>query len=257
MNLLPLGMPGEIVVGSADLSQGYIGRDDWTAARFMVNPFRDPEVPRVYRTGDVGRLLHNGELEFIGRVDNQIKVRGRRVEVEEIEALIYAMPEVHQAAVIVERNIADGRLTAFLSAKPNQSILIKPLRNQLEKQLPEYMIPAMFIICEELPLTRNGKIDRRALTSTHGRPELDSIYIAPRNEFEVEVKKVWERVLEIQGIGVRDHFLEIGGDSLLAVQIAIYLQERFDCSLPPIAIFVRPTVEELAAEIAMIVESSS
>jgi amino acid adenylation domain-containing protein len=252
MNLLPTGMPGEIGIGSADLSRGYLNQPDWTRDRFITNAVNDPEIPRIFRTGDLGRLLKSGELEYLGRIDNQIKIRGRRVEVEEIETVLCGIPEVHQAAVIAYPNAADLRLTAFLSLKPNQEILIKTLREYVAARLPEYMVPSLFVLRDELPLTANGKIDRQAFSNESNRPELDTLYVAPRSSIENTIRDIWESVLGIQGIGMKDHFLEIGGDSLLAIRIAILLQEEFDCILPAITVFSCPTIEELAAEVSLL-----
>jgi len=250
LNPLPAGMPGEICVGSADLSRGYLNRPELTHERFLPNPFDQPGLPWLYRTGDLGRLLPNGELEYLGRVDNQVKVRGNRIELEEIELALQKEAEVHQAAVIAVPNGTEPRLVAFVSAKPGHSVSASSLRKHLGRCLPTYMIPSLFILIDRLPMTRNGKIDRQNLPKvTTNRPELDTPYAPPTDEIESALAEIWESYLGVAGIGRDDHFLEIGGDSLAAVTIAARIQDRFGCELPMVSLFEYPTIRSLAAEL--------
>jgi len=249
MNLLPWGMPGEIFIGSPDLSRGYVNQPERTREHFLENPFLESGGERVYRTGDIGRLLPNGELQYVGRVDHQAKIRGIRIEVEEIEFFLHQVPAVYQAAVVTSEGPVDVRLIAYVSCKPGQQVSISALREHLRTRLPAYMLPSLFAVCDHLPVTPNGKLDRKALPPLETRPELDTVHVPPQNEVELAVKNIWESSLGIHGIGVKDHFLEIGGDSLFAVQIAIRLQDHFGCGLPVASLLQFPTIQELAAEI--------
>jgi amino acid adenylation domain-containing protein len=248
--VLPQGMPGEIYVGSADLCRGYLNRPELTRERFLPNPFDDPEAPRVYRTGDLGRLLPNGELEYLGRADNQVKIRGNRIELEEIDFALEKHTEVHQAAVIAVPNDGEPRLVAFVSSKPGRSVSAGSLREHLGRCLPSYMIPSLFVAMDKLPMTGNGKIDRQRLPKVStNRPELDTPYAPPASEIERAVAEIWEAHLKIAGIGIDDPFLEIGGDSLAAVIIAARIQEHFGCEVPMASLFEFPTIRSLSGEL--------
>lgn len=248
---VPLGVPGEIYVGSADLSRGYLNQPKLTRERFLPNPFPTPGIPRVYRTGDVGRMLPNGELEYLGRVDNQVKVRGMRVELEEIELFLHRHPDVHHVAVAALPWQNDCRLTAFVTPKPDRTLSVTGLREHLASGLPGYCIPALFVIADQLPMTRNGKIDRQNLPKIGAaRPEIETLFVAPRDPAERSIQSIWERELGFEGIGVNDHFLELGGDSLLAVRIAVELQAAFGVNVPVITLFDYPTIAELAMQLA-------
>jgi amino acid adenylation domain-containing protein len=247
LNVLPAGMPGEIYVGSADLSRGYLNRPDLTQERFLANPFGVPGISRLYRTGDVGRLLANGELEYRGRADHQVKVRGMRIELEEIEGALQAHEQVHHAAVVAYPQDGDSRLVAFLSAKPGFVLSTSEVRRRLSKELPAYMIPALFVVLDEFPLTGNGKIDRQRLPkASTTRPEINTEYASPKNHREAALAKIWEKELRIDGIGINDHFLELGGDSLIAVRIALRVQRELGYELAATSVFEYPTVRTLA-----------
>jgi amino acid adenylation domain-containing protein len=250
LNPLPEGMPGEIYVGSADLSRGYLNRPELTRERFLPSPFDDPKIRRLYRTGDLGRILPNGELEYLGRLDNQVKVRGNRIELEEIELTLQKEPEVHQAAVIAIPAGTEPRLVAFVSAKPGGSVSVSSLREHLGRSLPAYMVPSLFIKVDRLPMTRNGKIDRQNLPKVStNRPELDTPYAPPADEIESALAEIWEAHLGFAGIGRDDHFLEIGGDSMAAVILAAGIEVRFGCQLPMASLFEYPTIRSLAGEL--------
>jgi amino acid adenylation domain-containing protein len=248
---LPAGMPGEIYVGSADMSREYLNRPELTRERFLESPFGVPDIPRLYRTGDVGRFLPNGELEYLGRADNQVKVRGIRIELEEIEAALQKKVEVQQAVVVAEPHGTESRLIAFVSAKPGHSLVTSAIRKHLRACLPPYMVPSLFVLTDQLPMTRNGKIDRQRLPRMGtNRPEIDTPYVTPSSEIEMAITAIWEDVLGIEGIGVEDHFLEIGGDSLLAVLICMRIQEGFGWVVSGTSIFEFPTVRALVTELS-------
>lgn len=250
-NLMPLGMPGEIYVSSADLSRGYLNQPELTRQRFLPNQFPTPGMPRVYRTGDIGRLLQNGDLEYLGRLDNQVKVRGMRVELEEIELFLHRHQDVHHVAVVAVAQENDCRLTAFVTPKPGRTLSVSVLRGHLTSGLPYYCVPALFIIADQLPMTRNGKIDRQNLPKIGPtRPEIETPFVPPRNPAEAGVQATWERELGFEGIGVNDNFLELGGDSLMAVRISVALQEQFSMEVPVIALFEHLTIADLTEHLA-------
>jgi amino acid adenylation domain-containing protein len=246
--LLPPGMSGEIYVHSPDMAREYLNQPELTRERFLPNPFGSGG--RLYRTGDIGRFLPSGELEYLGRVDNQVKIRGIRVELEEIEAALQKLPGVDQAAVIAAPRDGESRMIAFLSGKGGTSLSTRFLREQLGASLPQYLVPTLFVLMDRIPLTPNGKVDKQTLPKqVASRPETDTCYIAPRTAQEAFIVSIWEQELGIEGIGVDDHFLEIGGDSLLAVRIARRLEQEFLCEIPIEALFKYPTVGELSAEL--------
>ena len=216
---VPIGVRGEMYVGGAGVTRGYLNRPELTQQRFISNPFAEVEGSRLYRTGDLARYLPNGELEYLGRIDNQVKIRGFRIELGEIEGLLAQHPAVWENLVIIrEDEPGDKRLVAYVVPKPEQSTTIQELRQFLGNQLPSYMIPNAFVLLESLPLTSNGKIDRRALP----KPDLDSTqlekFVAPRSPIEEMLAQIWTQVLKIEQVGIHDNFFELGGHSLLATQ---------------------------------------
>jgi amino acid adenylation domain-containing protein len=251
LNPIPTGMPGEIFIASPDMSREYLNRPELTRERFLANPFGPSDLPRLYRTGDVGRFLPNRELQYVGRMDNQVKVRGIRIELEEVEAALQKKPGIHLAAVVAVKQGAEARLIAFVSPQPGVSLGTSALREHLQASLPPYMVPSLFVLMDHLPMLPNGKIDRQHLpTAVMTRPEVDTVYVAPGNEMEAAVAAIWEKELGIDGIGVEDHFLEIGGDSIIATLISVRIQEQFQVEVPATSLFEFPTVRTFAAELA-------
>jgi amino acid adenylation domain-containing protein len=245
---VPIGVPGELYLGGDGLARGYLHRPDLTAERFVAHPF--PAVPggRLYRTGDLARYRPDGTLEFLGRRDHQVKLRGYRIELEEIEAVLGQHPGVRQA-VVVAREDAPGetRLVAYVVPAGEPAATAGELREHAKQTLPAYMIPATFVLLGALPLTPNGKVDRRALPA----PDQDGRHpaagsVAPRDMLEVQLTKIWERVLGVRSVGVRDNFFDLGGHSLLAVRLFAEMAARFGHPLPLTTIFQAPTVEGLA-----------
>jgi amino acid adenylation domain-containing protein/non-ribosomal peptide synthase protein (TIGR01720 family) len=247
---VPVGVPGELLIGGAGLSRGYLGRPDLTAERFVPNPFGGPRGEpgsRLYRTGDLARHLAGGRLEFLGRVDHQVKVRGFRIELGDIEAALASCPAVGQAVVTAREDGAGGRqLAAYLvpaagAAKPG----VSELRAFLKEKLPEYMVPALYTFLHSLPLTPNGKIDRRALPAPD-RSAAARDYVAPRDEKERFFCALWQELLGLERVGVNDDFFELGGDSLMVIRV-VTKANKASLGIATKQVFKHRTVAELAA----------
>ena len=244
----PIGVVGELYLGGDGLAGGYLGRPELTAEKFIDNPFTGGGRQQIYRTGDLARFLPDGRLECMGRTDQQVKIRGFRIELEEIETVLVQHPRLSAAAVIASgRGDADKRLIAYIVSQ-NDAPSSAELRDFLLRKLPDYMVPAAFVPLETLPLTPNGKIDRNNLPAPEP-PNLKSekVFIAPRNELELKLAKIWEKVFGIPNIGVKDDFFELGGHSLLAVQLVSDIAKAFDKSVPLSAILEARNIEHLAA----------
>ncbi|MBD2535166.1 amino acid adenylation domain-containing protein, partial [Nostoc flagelliforme FACHB-838] len=221
MQPLPVGVPGELYIGGAALARGYLKRPDLTAEKFVPHPFSLEAGARLYRSGDLARHLPDGNIEYLGRIDEQVKVRGYRIELGEIESLLRQHEAVREAVILPwEQEPGQQRLVAYMVSKPGLSLTVKELRNFLQAQLPEYMVPATFIYLKALPLTSNGKVDRRALPAPDtARPLLEEAYVAPRNPVEERLTAIWTEVLGLKQVGIYDNFFELGGDSILSIQI--------------------------------------
>ncbi|MDQ0175265.1 non-ribosomal peptide synthetase [Bacillus chungangensis] len=211
-NSQPIGFPGEIYLGGERLARGYINQPDLTAEKFIHNPFVPGE--KMYKTGDIGKWTEDGNITYIGRVDDQVKVRGYRIETGEIEAALLKNEQIKEALVVPESS--SHSLCAYIVA--NNDITVQQIREDLLKELPVYMIPAYFILLEQMPLTPNGKIDKKALPKPNLQSEVE--YIAPRNDIEEKLVELWREVLEVEAIGINDNFFHLGGDSIKAIQVA-------------------------------------
>ncbi len=254
MQVVPVGVPGELHVGGAGVSGGYWNRPDLTAARFVPNPFDRTPGARLYKTGDLARFLPDGNIEYLGRIDHQVKVRGFRIELGEIEAALLSHPGVREAVVIAQEDTAgDKRLVAYYTAvetsAPNAAALdAEQLRALLLARLPEYMVPAAYVRLPSIPLTSNGKLDRKALPA----PEADAYavrgYEAPQGEIEIALAAIWSDVLKLDRVGRCDNFFELGGHSLLAV-ILIERMRRKGLQVDVRALFAASTLAELAATV--------
>ncbi|MBR8826762.1 MAG: amino acid adenylation domain-containing protein [Gomphosphaeria aponina SAG 52.96 = DSM 107014] len=238
----PIGVVGELYLAGKGVARGYLNRPELTAEKFIYNPFG---AGKLYKTGDLARYLPHGNIEFIGRIDNQVKIRGYRIELGEIETILNQHLEVKEAVVIVREDTPDNKsLVAYIVAK-HQSI--SELRSFLATKLPEYMIPNGFVFLEALPLTPNGKIDRRALPKPDTtRQELETNYLAPKNELEIKLTQIWEEVLGIKGIGITDNFFELGGHSLLSVKLLAEIEKTFNQKLPLAVLFQLTNIAEQA-----------
>lgn len=247
---VPIGVPGEMYIGGVGVAKGYLHRPDLTAEAFIANPFDQRRKSRLYKTGDVARYRPDGNLEFVGRVDYQVKIRGFRIEVEEIEAVLNAHSAIDEAAVVVrEAESGDKQLLAYVTAQPEQTISVDSLRTELKANLPNYMIPSAFIMLERLPLTPNGKIDRQALAAietTAEQIEATHHYVAPRTPVEELLAIIWSEILGREQIGIHDNFFDVGGHSLLTIQLMLRIHEVFQIEANPRYLFDFPTVAELA-----------
>jgi amino acid adenylation domain-containing protein len=246
------GVSGELHVGGAGVARGYLGRADLTAEKFVPDVLSGAMGERLYRTGDLVRYGAGGNLEFIGRMDEQVKVRGYRVELGEIEAAMCAHHSIDEALVVLDENeVGDKRLVAYFISANASSIPADEMRDFLRRGLPEHMVPSLFIRLETIPLTPNGKIDRKALPSPNSsRPELAAPYLAPRTPLEKELVEVWTKSLGLERVGVNDHFFDLGGHSLIATQIVHVMRETYQIKIPLTFFFTNaPTIAALAASI--------
>jgi amino acid adenylation domain-containing protein len=245
LNPVPVGVPGEAYVGGDGVVRGYLDRPGLTAERFLPDPFAVEPGTRMYRSGDRLRWKADGKLEFIGRVDEQVKVRGFRIEPGEIEAALTAHGDVHEARVIVrEDEPGKQRLVAYVVGEADAEVL----REHLRLSLPEYMVPAAFVGLERIPLTPNGKLDRKALPA----PEFASAeekYVAPRTPVEEVLAEIWAEVLRLERVGVHDSFFDLGGHSLLIMRLLARIQATFDLEISIRTVFSMPTLEAMAGEI--------
>jgi aspartate racemase len=247
LNPVPVGVAGELYIGGDGLARGYLNRAELTAERFIPHPFATEAGARLYRTGDLVRYLPDGNLEFLGRIDTQVKVRGYRIELGEIEAVLLSHPAVRSAVVVArEEEARDKRLVAYVVGE-TESVAVIELRAYLKEKLPEYMMPSAFVMLDALPLTANGKVDRRALPAPErGRAEGGNEYVAPRTPVEEMVAGIWSEVLGVERVGVNDNFFELGGHSLLATRVISRLSGAGYRELPLRSLFEKPTVAELA-----------
>jgi len=252
LNPVPVGAHGEILVGGAGLARGYLRRPELTAEKFIPHPFRRESGARVYRTGDVARYRADGTLEFLGRLDDQVKIRGFRVEPGEIETVLGRHPAVRQAVVVAREDTpGDRRLVAYVLAAPEAHVTAAELRVFLQPSLPEYMLPAAFVLLDTLPLTASGKVDRPALPAPqHADAPATRAFVAPRTPVEETLERIWADLLGLERVGVHDGFFELGGHSLLATRVMSRLREAFGVELPFRLIFETPTIAGLAVAIA-------
>jgi amino acid adenylation domain-containing protein len=247
--LLPCGVPGELYVGGAGLARGYLGRSELTAQKFGPNPFSEVPGARLYRTGDLVRWRRDGGLDFLGRLDHQVKVRGFRIEPGEIEARLRAHDAVQDTVVIArDEGAGEQRLVAYVVPAGEPVPSVTDLRAHVAGALPDYMVPSAFVTLAALPLTPSGKVDRGALPAPDARrPALEQGYVAPRTEEEQVLARIWGDVLRLDKIGINDNFFDLGGHSLLATQIMARARDAFQTELPLPAIFEAPTIAGLAA----------
>jgi amino acid adenylation domain-containing protein len=249
-SLASKGDAGEIYIAGANLARGYRNRPDLTAERFLLNPFRKEADARMYRTGDLGRWLPNGEIAFLGRVDEQVKVRGYRVEPSEVSIILGQHPSVENNAVVATEDApGEMQLTAYLVVRGGASVTAATLRDFLRHRVPDYMIPAAFVVVRALPVTEQGKLNRAALPALNGNRLSDEEYVAPRTLVEEELVKILIPLLKIQRIGVKDNFFLLGGHSLLGTQLIARISDTFGVDLSLLKLFDHPTVTEMAAEI--------
>jgi len=243
---LPIGVPGELYLAGDGLARGYFGRDDLTGERFVPNPFAKQSGARMYRTGDLARFLADGDIQYLGRIDNQVKLHGFRIELGEIEAVLAKHPLVQSAVVIVREDIpGDKRLVAYVVASA-MSLSGALLKDLVRQRLPEYMVPSAFVLMDALPLSPNGKINRRLLPVPDCSTTDGEDVMAPRDELESALVKVWQSVLGVPNIGVRDNFFDLGGHSLTAARVLTEVEKVIGKEIPLSTLFRGATVESLA-----------
>ncbi|MEL6557228.1 MAG: amino acid adenylation domain-containing protein [Bacteroidota bacterium] len=244
-NPLPYGIPGELYIGGDGVAKGYLKRPDLTEERFLDNPF-DPGT-KFYKTGDLVRWLANGDIEFLGRIDQQVKIRGYRVELGEIESAITSHEKVGQASVIYKKQNYDHLLIAYYTA--SEEIEMSALKEHVAGLLPEYMVPVLFTRIDEIPLTANGKADKKFLESKHVTLVSSAHFEEARNEVEAELVKIWKDLLNVEKVGINDNFFELGGHSLLATRIISRINNKFNVNLPVGTIFSADHIKALALKI--------
>jgi amino acid adenylation domain-containing protein len=252
MHPVPPGVTGEICVGSRHIGRGYLNRPDLTEPRFVPDPFFPGAGAQLYRSGDLGRYFPDGRIEFMGRADRQVKVRGFRVEMEEIEAILLDQGQLAEAVVTAMKTGSDNRLIGYVVFKPGERARAGELKSFLRQRVREYMVPYTFVFLDRIPLNRHGKIDMQALPQPgRERPDLATDYEAPRNSVESSVAEIWSGVLGIEAVGIDDNFIELGGDSLLATAVSARMRDRLGLDVPmelilewSIATIVRETAIE-------------
>ncbi|MGG4146716.1 amino acid adenylation domain-containing protein [Paenibacillus algorifonticola] len=245
MQLVPIGVPGELFIGGPGVAREYLGRPELNAEKFIPNPFDAANGGRLYRTGDIVRYLENGIIEFLSRVDEQVKIRGFRIELGEIQASLLEYPGINDAFVTVHEDAGgEKKIAAYYVQGGSQPVNLSALRNGLKEKLPGYMVPAVFMELDKMPLNANGKVERSALPALSAvEAASESDYEAPRDELEARMAAVWSEVLNIERIGINDDFFSLGGDSFKAVQVV----RGIDHALSIIDLFKYPTIGELSA----------
>jgi amino acid adenylation domain-containing protein len=247
----PIGIRGQIFVGGDNLARGYLNRPELTAERFVTNWLAPEQSPRLYRTGDLGRFRGNGEIEYLGRVDNQVKLRGLRIELGEIESVLAMHAEVAEAVVVVSGEGEQQKLAAYLVMKDeNAAPSAGELRRYLRTKLPEHMVPASYWRVEGLPLLPSGKVNRSALAGSGAKPLVDQEeLVGPRNEAEAKLAEIWQELLQVEQVGIEQNFFELGGHSLLVLQVTARIRRIFEVELAVRSVFEAPTIEGLALEV--------
>lgn len=263
LQLVPVGVFGELFIGGKGLSQGYYNNAELTAERFVQHPFKYTRTSRLYRTGDRARYLDSGEIEYAGRIDHHIRVRGFRIDPNEIEAVLVGHPLIREASVIVrEDRPGDQRLVAYYVRRSEQALTTNELRGFLRSRLPDYMIPTLFMAVPSISFVSNGKVDRRTLPAPdRNRPSMAPVFRLPSNAVEVLLRTIWVRLLQVDEIGVKDDFFSLGGHSLLAAQMIAHVRETFRIHIQHSNFLMRmflenPTIAAFAGAIDMVREAT-
>ena len=242
---LPVGVSGEIYIGGAGVAKGYLHKPELTEERFIVDPFQPGQ--RMYKSGDLGRWRADGAMEYLGRNDFQVKIRGFRIELGEIEGQLAACAGVRDAVVLAREDQAgEKRLVAYVVADEGHELTALTLRAALSASLPEYMVPAAFVMLAALPLTPNGKVDRNALAAPDDEALAKRAYEAPKGSAEVALAQIWKDVLRVSDVSRHDNFFELGGHSLMVAQLITRVRDEFDVTLPLFNVYQTPTVAALA-----------
>ncbi len=247
---VPVGVPGELHIGGVGLARGYLNRKELTEEKFITDPFSDKPGTRIYKTGDLARYRADGNIEFLGRADHQVKLRGYRIEPGEIEAALREHPSVRDNVVIAMTKDGDTRLVVYIVPQPDQVAERSELRTFLRHRLPSYMVPGEFVCLDAFPITPNGKIDRKALPEPERiRPDDMPEFVAARNPVEEALVRIWAEILDLDRVSVHDNFFELGGHSLKATQVISQLRKVLQTDLPVRRLFESPTIAELARNI--------
>jgi amino acid adenylation domain-containing protein len=252
MQPVPVGIAGELHIGGAGIARGYLNRPELTAEKFIPNPF--DSTTRLYKTGDLARFLPNGQIECLGRIDFQVKVRGFRIEIGEVEATLSEHPAVRECAIAAWKNDdSDERLVAYIvGVRGDEGTTVGELRTFMKQKVPEFMVPSNFVLMDALPLTANGKVDRKALPKPDVAKSLAESYVAPRTDIERDMADIWAKILKIERVGIHDNFFELGGHSLLAAQLLSRIRQQFAVEIQLRLLFEASTVAELADRITTI-----
>ncbi len=250
---VPIGIPGQLHIAGAGIARGYLNRPDITSQKFIANPFDRDGHGRLYRSGDLARYLSDGNIEFCGRVDNQVKIHGYRIELGDIESAAAGCPAIKGIVVLAREDTpGDKRLVAYIVpasdyASTNQADLAQEVRDFLRRKLPAQMLPSVFVALDEFPINRNGKIDRASLPAPdHERTDMSDAYIKPRDPLEYQLVQIWEELFDIRPIGIRDNFFDLGGHSLLSVRMMDRIEQVIGKKLPLSTLFSGATIENLA-----------
>jgi amino acid adenylation domain-containing protein len=246
MHPVPVGVTGELYIGGAGVARGYLNRPALTAERFVVDPFSGDPSSRLYRTGDLGRYLPDGVIEYVGRTDYQVKIRGYRIELGEIEMALRSHERVREAVVEVQEEGGDKRLVAYYVAGGGEDLPAGELRSYLRERLPEYMVPAGYVAMEGMPLTANGKVDRKALKDVAWRGGSEVGRRLPEGPVEERLAEIWREVLGVREIGVEDNFFDVGGHSLLAFQVVARVRKEWDVDMTIVDVFENPSFADQA-----------
>lgn len=246
----PVGIPGELYVGGAGVSNGYLNREELTVERFIVSPFPVDDGMMLYCTGDLARRRADGDIEYLGRIDSQVQVRGFRIELGEVQSVLESLPEIAQAVVIVREKSADDKtLVAYVVVAGDGVLQEESVRAQLGRKLPVYMRPSALIELPSIPLTANGKVDHAALPAPDNERLLGAQFVAPRTENEQKVAAIWCEILELPRVGVDNNFFDLGGHSLLATRIVTHINEAFHVEFPLVSFFETPTIAAIAGQL--------
>jgi amino acid adenylation domain-containing protein len=256
---LPAGVAGQLCIAGDGLTRGYLNRADLTAESFVPNPFSAKPGARLYKTGDLARYLPDGNIEVLGRKDHQIKLRGFRIELGEIEAVLTGHSEVLQSVVLLREDTpGDKRLVAYVTTRGIAAATANLLRAYLKEKLPEYMVPSAFVFLDDMPLTANGKLDRKALPAPdQSYREFEDGFVAPGNPLEELIAGIWAEVLKLEKVGIRDNFFDLGGHSLKATQVMSRVREAARLDMPLRALFEGPTVAELASRVGQAISEAA
>ena len=245
LQLMPIGVKGQLYVGGAGVARGYLNRPQLSGERFIANPFNHQPGERLYKTGDFARYLPNGEIEYLGRIDNQVKIRGFRIELGEIESVLNTHPQIQQAVVIAREDVPGSKHLVAYVVSSSDAIAANQLREFIKSKLPEYMLPSVFFVLDTLPLTANGKMDREALPAPDGEISREEGYVAPGTEIEKTLAQIWQELLLKEQVGIHDNFFEIGGDSILSIQV-VSRAKNAGIQITAKQIFQNQTIAELA-----------